>query len=180
MTQTLILYSSVHGHTHKVCQRVAERLHALGELVTIAALDRAPSLSTFDKVVVGASIRHGKHNADVYAFVAQHQPVLDKKLTGFFSVSLVARKAAKNTPETNPYMQAFLAKTSWQPKVLSVFAGKLNYQGYSRMDRNIIRFIMWLTNGPTEPNTNVEYTDWKKVDEFAYSLFSLNGQASGR
>jgi len=38
------------------------------------------------------------------------------------------------------------------------------------MDRNIIRFIMWLTKGPTDPNTKVEFTDWQKVDEFAQQI----------
>jgi menaquinone-dependent protoporphyrinogen oxidase len=31
----------------------------------------------------------------------------------------------------------------------------------------MIRFIMWLTKGPTDPATVVEFTDWARVDAFA-------------
>nr|MBP8118998.1 menaquinone-dependent protoporphyrinogen IX dehydrogenase [Shewanella sp.] len=55
---------------------------------------------------------------------------------------------------------------------LRVFGGNLNYQGYNALDRNIIRFIMWLTKGPTDPVTNVEYTDWQKVTEFGEQIHS--------
>ncbi|GGZ08302.1 menaquinone-dependent protoporphyrinogen IX dehydrogenase [Shewanella fodinae] len=166
MNKTLILFSSVHGQTRKICEFMAKRLQQQGQDVTMSTISEAPELGEFDRILIGASIRHGKHNPAVYDFIRQHQALLDTKPNGFFSVSLVARKPAKNTPETNPYMQAFLAKSGWRPKLLAVFGGNLNYQGYDAMDRNIIRFIMWITKGPTDPNTCVEYTDWQKVAAF--------------
>ncbi|QUN06507.1 menaquinone-dependent protoporphyrinogen IX dehydrogenase [Shewanella yunxiaonensis] len=166
MDKTLILFSSVHGQTRKICDFMAKRLEQQGHQVTLAAITDAPELGEFDRILIGASIRHGKHNPAVYDFIAQHQAQLEVKPNGFFSVSLVARKPAKNTPDTNPYMQAFLAKSAWKPKLLEVFGGNLNYQGYDAMDRNIIRFIMWITKGPTDPNTCVEYTNWDKVAAF--------------
>jgi menaquinone-dependent protoporphyrinogen oxidase len=30
----------------------------------------------------------------------------------------------------------------------------------------MIRLIMWMTRGPTDPATNIEFTDWRQVDEF--------------
>jgi menaquinone-dependent protoporphyrinogen oxidase len=30
----------------------------------------------------------------------------------------------------------------------------------------MIRFIMWMTKGPTDPDTNIEFTDWNQVEEF--------------
>ncbi|BDM65510.1 oxygen-independent protoporphyrinogen oxidase HemG [Shewanella sp. NFH-SH190041] len=166
MSNTLILYASVHGHTEKICRYMAKQLTAMGDNVTVSHLTDAPTLTGFDKVLIGASIRHGKHNPAVQAYIAAHQHELESKANGFFSVSLVARKPLKNTPETNPYMQAFLAQINWQPKQLAVFGGRLNYQGYGFMDRNIIRFIMWMTKGPTDPNVDLEFTDWQKVDDF--------------
>ena len=179
MSKTLIIFSSVHGQTRKICDYLAERIAQSGQKTTLAALADVPDLAEFDKIILGASIRHGKHNPAVYEFISRHQVALEAKATGFFSVSLVARKPTKNTPETNPYMRAFLAKTLWRPQLLQVFAGNLNYQGYTAMDRNIIRFIMWLTKGPTDPHTNVEYTDWAKVDEFAESIVQLKGPSNG-
>ena len=173
MSKILIIYSSVHGQTRKVTDYLKQQLESYGNEVTCASIDEVPALDVFDKVVIGASIRHGKHNPAVYDFISRNINLLSDKAGSFFSVSLVARKPAKNTPETNPYMQAFLAKTTWKPKLLAVFGGNLDYQGYNALDRNIIRFIMWLTKGPTAADTKVEYTDWDKVSQYAQQLHQL-------
>jgi menaquinone-dependent protoporphyrinogen oxidase len=91
----------------------------------------------------------------------------------------VARKPEKNTPETNPYVKAFLARSPWQPKLVGVFAGNLDYQRYRFMDRHIIRFIMTLTGGPTDLHTKIEFTDWDRVREFAGQVTALTADAAG-
>ena len=84
----------------------------------------------------------------------------------------MARKPEKNTPDTNPYMQKFLELSKWSPKNLSVFAGKIDYPKYKFVDKQMIRFIMWMTKGPTDINGTFEFTDWKKVESFAKELKS--------
>lgn len=170
MASILLIYASVHGQTRKITQHLACQLQSLGHDTEMADIQAAPDLTEFDSIILGASIRHGKHNPAVYSFIEQHQVLLEAKVSGFFSVSLVARKAQKNTPETNPYMQAFLSKASWKPKLKQVFGGNLHYASYGAFDRNAIRFIMWLTKGPTDLATQVEYTDWQKVDAFAEQI----------
>ena len=93
--------------------------------------------------------------------------MLESKPNAFFSVNIVARKPEKNRPETNPYIRKFKKKSSWQPKELAVFAGKIDYQKCSFWDRHIIRLIMWITKGPTHPTTVAEFTDWAEVEVFA-------------
>jgi len=88
----------------------------------------------------------------------------------FFSVNLVARKLDKNRPETNPYLKSFLRQISWKPKELAVFAGKIDYPSYNSFDRTVIRLIMWMTNGPTDPSTVNEFTDWHQVELFGQAL----------
>jgi len=170
MSQILLIHSSVHGYTQKICEYLQRQLVAQDQHVTVTSLAEAPDLAGFDKVFIGASIRHGKHRPALYQFIEAHSAELENKPSGFFSVSLVARKPHKNTPETNTYMQQFLSQSTWKPKLLQVFGGNLDYQGYGAMDRNIIRFIMWMTKGPTDPNTKVEFTDWHKVDQFAQQI----------
>ena len=137
--------------------------------VKLVSIDDAPvtDLKPFDKIIIGASIRYGRHRPAVYAFIKNNREALDSKTNAFFSVSIVARKPGKNKPETNPYMKKFLKSTLWHPKDLAVFAGKLDYPRYSFWDRNIIRLIMWMTKGPTQPDTVIEFTDWSEVDTFA-------------
>ena len=80
---------------------------------------------------------------------------------------MVARKPEKRQPDTNPYLKKFLKEISWKPKNLAVFAGKIDYPRYRFWDRNIIRLIMWMTKGPTDPNATIDFTDWEQVDDFA-------------
>ena len=107
-------------------------------------------------------------------YLHANQEVLEKKENAFFSVNIVARKPHKNTPETNPYLIKFLKQITWRPKKLAVFAGKLDYQKYGVFDRQMIRFIMWLTKGDTNPNSVIEYTNWEEVDKFANSVCNVH------
>lgn len=76
----------------------------------------------------------------------------------------------KNRPETNPYIRKFLKKSAWQPSELAVFAGKIDYPTCRPLDRQIIRCIMWITSGPTNPNLVIEFNDWESVNAFAQRI----------
>lgn len=175
MANVLIAYSTTDKHTQSICERIRHVVEAQGQRVVMTAIDDATDIDpeSFDKIVIGASIRNGKHRPHVHEFITKNQQCLESRPSAFFSVSLVARKPEKNEPETNPYMQKFLKQISWQPQTLAVFAGKINYPIYSFWDRQIIRLIMWMTNGPTDPDAVVDFTDWNKVDEFGRLIAKL-------
>jgi menaquinone-dependent protoporphyrinogen oxidase len=155
-----MLYNGVYGQALKISEFVRDELAAQGHSAVVRPLaDGAPDASIFDAIVIGASIRHGK--------------LLESKPSAFFSVSLVARKPHKNTPETNPYVRAFLAKSPWKPRLVGVFGGVLDYQRYGLFDRYVIRLIMKINGGPTDLHTAVEFTDWSKVKEFSGRLAAL-------
>ncbi|HWI83306.1 menaquinone-dependent protoporphyrinogen IX dehydrogenase [Ramlibacter sp.] len=168
MAHILILYSTTDGQTLKICRHLQQQLEAQAHRVTLRCVDEEPEidLAPYDKVVVGARIRYGKHTPQVFEFARAHRAALDARPNAFFTVNVVARKPEKNTPETNPYMRQFLARSAWRPKALAVFAGRIDYKRYRFWDRQVIRFIMWLTKGPTAPDTDVEFTDWNKVEAF--------------
>jgi len=175
MATTLIAYSTVDGHTRSICERIANIVREEGHEVSLQAIDAGSDidLQVFDRIVIGASIRYGKHRPQVVDLINSNQSVLESKPSAFFSVNVVARKPEKNTPATNPYLQKFLKQIEWQPKNMAVFAGKIDYPRYTFWDRAAIRFIMWMTKGPTDPTTVVEFTDWDKVDEFASLVADL-------
>lgn len=175
MARILLAYSTVDGHTRKICEHLRQRLQSDGHAVTLAALGEpmAADLASCDKVVIGASIRYGKHRPAVYEFIRVNQRVLESRPSAFFTVNVVARKPGKDTPDTNPYMKGFRRKTTWRPALLGVFAGKIDYQRYGFLDREVIRFIMWLTRGPTGSHDCVEFTDWAGVDAFARRISSM-------
>ena len=176
MAKILVIYSTVDGHTRKICDHLKQVLEERNNRVVLVSFDdeKPVELEQFDKIVIGASIRYGKHRPNVRNFIERNQRYLDSKPNALFSVSVVARKPGKNTPETNPYLKRFLNQISWEPKLAAVFAGKIDYPRYNFFDRTIIRLIMWITKGPTHPQTVVEFTDWGQVEAFGQSVNDMD------
>jgi len=175
MSSVLLAYSTTDGHTPRICERLRQVIELQGHAATVVPLSQADALdlAAFDAVAMGASIRYGKHQPEVSQFIARHQALLESKPNAFFTVNIVARKPNKNRPENNPYLIKFLRTISWQPKLLGVFAGKLDYPRYRFIDRQMIRFIMLITKGPTDPSVVVEFTDWNEVEAFGRKLAAM-------
>jgi len=175
MSSILVAYSTTDGHTPRICERLRQVMVQQGHAVSVVPIAQADALDlgSFDKIVIGASIRYGKHQPQVAQFIARHQALLESKPNAFFTVNIVARKPEKNRPETNPYLIKFLRQISWKPKLLEVFAGKLDYPRYRFFDRLMIRFIMLMTQGPTDPTAVIDFTDWAQVEAFGKKLSDM-------
>jgi len=175
MSNILIIYSTTDGQTIKICHKLQEVIEQQAHQVKMVSIQNEPQvdLASFDKIVIGASIRYGKHSPLIIDFIKKNEQILTEKSNAFFSVNVVARKPDKNQPETNPYMQKFLKQISWHPKILAVFAGKIDYPRYSFFDRLAIRFIMLMGNGPTNPKAVVEFTDWQQVEAFGHVISAM-------
>lgn len=169
MANILIAYSTSDGHTARICRRLGELLAAQTHAISVTPLATVEErdLAACDKIVIGASIRYGSHSQSVLDFIGRNERVLNRKPSAFFSVSVVARKPEKNQPHSNPYVRKLLRRIPWRPREVGVFAGKIDYPKYGPVDRAIIRFIMLLTGGPTDPKAVVEFTDWSAVEAFA-------------
>ncbi|MFY0652779.1 MAG: menaquinone-dependent protoporphyrinogen IX dehydrogenase [Cyclobacteriaceae bacterium] len=169
-----ILYSTVDGQTLKICQRIVSNLEKKGSKVELMDISSfAGKVSGYSKLIIGASIRYGKHNKKVTQFIQKHKSEMDSIKTAFFSVNLVARKSDKNTYDKNPYVIKFFKKIDWKPDLIDVFAGTLDYSSYSFFDSIMIKLIMKITNGPTKTEKPIEYTDWQRVDDFSVNISQL-------
>ncbi|MDO8938034.1 MAG: menaquinone-dependent protoporphyrinogen IX dehydrogenase [Methylicorpusculum sp.] len=175
MAKILIVYSSIDGHTQKICQRLQQVIEQQSHQVTVVSVNEAPQvdLTVFDKIVVGGSVHYGKHSPLIVDFINKNKPILESKPNAFFSVNLVARKPEKCIPGNNPYLQKFLKRITWKPKELAVFAGKIDYPRYSFFDRLIIQLIMVITKGPTDPKSIIEFTDWQQVKSFGLRISEM-------
>ena len=168
MARILIVYSTTDGHTREICERLRTVVEQQAHQVTLVPFAEVAEadLESSDKVVVGASIRYGRHSPLLVQFIERHAQLLNRKSSAFFSVSVVARKPDKNQPDTNPYVRKLLRRIRWRPGQVAVFAGKIDYPRYGFLDRLVIRGIMWLTGGPTDPEAAVDFTDWRQVEAF--------------
>jgi menaquinone-dependent protoporphyrinogen oxidase len=172
--KTGILYSSIDGQTLKICNKLRDEFLENNQNVELFSInDFNEDVTSYDRLIIGASIRYGVHNKKIIDFINTNKEQLNSIKTAFFSVNLVARKPEKNTPSTNPYVIKFFKTIDWKPNIVEVFAGKLDYKKYPFFDRIMIQFIMWMTKGPTNVNTEIEYTNWDKVTEFGAQLRNL-------
>ena len=171
MKNTLIVYSSIDGHTKKISTKIAEYLSESNN-VDLASLLEAKTLSlkNYQQIIIGASIRYGNYRKDLFEFIEKNLDDLNEKENAFFSVNVVARKSEKNTAESNPYINKFLKTTKWKPKNLDVFAGVVDYPVYNFFDKFMIKLIMLITSGPTDTKARFEFTDWERVKGFAEDL----------
>jgi len=169
--KSLIIYSSTDGQTKKICEAIRENSNNK-EFIEILPLEDAYHLNinNYDQIILGASIRYGNYKSNLFKFIKNNIKILEIKNNAFFSVNVVARKREKNTPDTNPYIKKFLKKTDWRPKKIEVFAGKVDYPNYNFFNKLVIRFIMFITRGPTDISQSYEFTDWKKVKKFSKEL----------
>ena len=169
-----ILYATVDGHTLKISNKLKDQLLLNKQDIELFSVDEFNGKVTdYDKFIIGSSIRYGLHHKKIIEFIKMHKVELDEVKTAFFSVNLVARKPQKNKPDTNPYVIKFFKTIDWNPTTVEVFAGMLNYKKYKPFDRIMIQFIMWMTKGPTDRNTVIEYTNWDKVKKFGEALEKL-------
>ena len=58
MQKTIIVYSSVDGHTKEICQKIASQFE---DQVDIVSVDDNPMVEEYDHIIIGASIRYGKY-----------------------------------------------------------------------------------------------------------------------
>ena len=171
----LILYSSRFGQTLKISQALKHQWQDAGAQVTLANLEQTAGidLAQFDKIVIGASIRYGHFAKCLDAFTAVQTQQLNHIPSAFFSVSILANKAHKSTPETHTYTRKFFEQSAWQPKLVGIFAGELAYHKYHLVDRYLMKLVMKINKGETNTQAHIEFTDWHKVQQFGAQVMTM-------
>ena len=66
MRKSIIVFSSVDGHTREICEYIA---NYLDENIDVISLDELPDLEKYQKIIIGASIRYGKYRKNLFDFI---------------------------------------------------------------------------------------------------------------
>ena len=96
----------------------------------------------------------------------------DKGLAGAFNANVMRR--ALDTLRTSPDGTASLVAVG--RKTRDFFRRrewKIRAERIGFLDRLMIRFIMLITHGPTDPRAVVEFTDWNEVEAFGRRVVQL-------
>jgi len=174
MGRILVLYATVDGQARRIAERMGEVLGARGHAVDLqsaATVGRDFTLTPYDAIVLGASIRYDRYPAYVKRLVAQRIAPLAHPPTAFFSVCLSAGGPGARPATAQRYIDQFLGATRWYPAHVGNFAGALLYTRYHFAIRWLMRMIMAMVGGETDMSRDHEYTDWAQVEAFARSLF---------
>ncbi len=170
MPRILILYATTEGHTAKIVQRIVQRFQTLGHTVEAHRADVVPSgldSTGYDGVIVGSSIHYGRHPGFLRALVRRFRAALTAQPSAFFSVSLSAGGPGAKPEAARRYLETFLRQVDWRPPQTATFAGALQYSKYGVFKRLLMRMIVGIAGGDTDPTRDYEYTDWNAVDRFA-------------
>ncbi|MCZ4338415.1 menaquinone-dependent protoporphyrinogen IX dehydrogenase [Shewanella colwelliana] len=175
MASVLIVYYSRGGHTAKITQAMADHIRQQGNRCDVMQIGQLGEIDwgEYDCVALGACVLYGSYDKSVFAFANQYQQQLSAKPNSFFSVNVVARNPEKRIPENNKYLQKFIELSAWKPNDVKVIAGKVDYPSWRWYDRWMIQLIMKITDGPTDPTSVIDYTDWDDVNVYADHLLSL-------
>lgn len=176
-----IIHSSVHGQTRRIAQRIAHRLESAGVEILLMEFGDARAFDPADcsAVIVGAPVRYGRHDRRLARYVARFAGALKTRPFGLFSVDLISRNPEKTHPDNNVYARKLLERLAVRPDLVGIFAGRLDYPRYGWLDRRLIQLIMKIMDGPTDPSTTVEYTDFERVDRFADEMRKLSQRQPG-
>jgi menaquinone-dependent protoporphyrinogen oxidase len=173
----VLYYATRDGQSRRIAEHIFRHLpdnQMFAPPRDVAAAPATPAdLAAASVVVLVAAVRYGRHLPEADRFLATYRSLKLQPPLALASVNLTARKPAKTTAKSNPYLRKVIARHRLTPAVAVAFAGRLDYRRYGWLDRQIIRFIMLLTRGPTHPDTCVEYTSWRAVDEFAAKVADL-------
>ncbi|CAI9405866.1 Protoporphyrinogen IX dehydrogenase [menaquinone] [Pleomorphomonas sp. T1.2MG-36] len=171
-----LYYASHDGQTRKIVDRLAGHLagHGVGASVVDLSASPSPTIDTkADLVLLAAAIRYGFHLRDARRFLERLRAEVPDSRIGVVSVNLTARKPGRQTAQGNVYLRNWLKRTGLSPAFAAAVAGKLDYPAYRWFDRTMIRAIMTISGGPTDPSTVIEYTDWAAVESLAVELAVL-------
>jgi menaquinone-dependent protoporphyrinogen oxidase len=174
-----LFYATRDGQSRRIAERIANRLetHGIPALPRdLAGVSLTPSsLAAARLVVVVAAVRYGRPLPEAEQFLAGFRMLREPPQLVLLSVNLTARKPGKDTVEGNAYLRKSIVRHRLAPVLALAIGGRLDYSRYRWMDRQLIRFIMKLTGGPTDPRTCVEYTRWDVVDDVALRIAALHG-----
>ncbi len=173
MQHILVLFATREGQAAKVAARIAGVLRSSGAEVRIvdakeAAADKL-SLSSFDLLVIGASMHAGGLERELVAFVKSHANEISTKPRYFFLVLLSA--ATRDPALRAPWLADARARMTQQLAVefddVEMIAGALRYSKYPAPLRWMMRRIARKAGEDTDTSRDYEYTDWDQVDGFA-------------
>ncbi|MDD1657253.1 MAG: flavodoxin domain-containing protein [Methanomicrobiales archaeon] len=156
----LVVHASRKGSTEEIARAVAKELEATGVGVEVAEMQTVSVPEDVQAVVIGAPVYAGHIVPAVAAFVAKNRPRLEKIPVAAFAVGI-----APVMPQAGPVekLREELRKalSPLQPVTVTMFAGKLDPQKLSFVERTMTKMLKVPTG---------DFRDWEAIRAWAKGL----------
>jgi menaquinone-dependent protoporphyrinogen oxidase len=164
----LVVYSSRHGATQGIAERIAARLTEHGCLTDLASVEEARDPATYDAVVFGSPVYDQNWPPEAQQFVDEHRSALAARPLWLFSVGsfgdtgrLWGRAVLKEPRGIDDL------RTQLEPREYRVFAGRIERHQWPLWSRLFFR----LAGGRFGDNR-----DWPEVDAWAARIAAAGGE----
>ena len=130
------------------------------------------SCEKYQGIILGSSLRYRRYAESIGQFIHQHKPDLERVPSAFYSVSLADIKGWLGGAKW--YLDGFLSKHKWQPKLIGRFGGALKYTQY---ENKWMKWGMWcgaaVMGHPTDTSCDHDMTNWNEVSRFAHQFLAM-------
>lgn len=168
--RVLMVYGTTEGHTRELCNFAARLLRDRGIPTTVEEAGRDlshPDPSTYDVVLLAASLHVGRYQPSLVEYARTHHAVLNTGRSGFISVSLAAAGANPHDWEgLEDCFARFQHETLWTPKAVHHAAGAIRYSQYDFFKRLALKHIAAERGQRTVTSRDYDLTDYDALSRF--------------
>lgn len=172
----LIVYASRYGQTAKIAGRIGNIIrpdHPV-EVRAVEQIEASFHAAQYAGVIVAGAVYYDKHPRALRDFVREHAIFLATVPSAFVSVSGAAGAPTDEAKaQVKAYVDAFIAESSWTPRIIQPFAGGLAYSRYGFITKWIMRRLAKKRGRDYDTSRDYEYTDWNAVEEFATRFVAM-------
>lgn len=158
--KVLVGYSTAHGSTREIAERVAERLERHGLDPDVVDLAHVAEPGRYDAYVIGSAVHGQRWLPEARAFVAEHAPELAARPVWLFSVGMpgALRPPLRLLAGLQPtvLVAEFADRVSFRDHL--VVSGVVRDEHLPLLGRLAMRLV---THGPGD------YRDWARIDGWA-------------
>jgi len=160
MQNILVTYATRAGSTVDVATNIAQTLSKTGIIVDVLPIEHVRDVDGYDAAIIGSAIRMGHWLPEAVAFVKANREDLSKIPIAYFLVSGFLRD---DNPEMRKTVRSYLDPVCaiLEPQSIGMFAGKMDYQKLSWLDR----FIAKMVRAPEG-----DWRNWQAIQHWGHDL----------
>jgi menaquinone-dependent protoporphyrinogen oxidase len=156
----LVAYSSKHGSTREIAQRIGDRLRADGLTPDVRDVATVTDPAWYDAVVLGSAVYMGSWRKEATGFARNHTAVLAARPVWLFS----SGPLAEPSPDEPEHMVEL--RSAIKPREHRVFTGALDSSKLSLPERIVISAV----KSRSKHEIAGDFRDWNEIDAWADSI----------